>query len=94
MNPEDPHWYSAVEAPVRSVVDIRQWDEQADVVVVGLGGAGVTAALKARLNGLTVIALDCAEGGGATRASGGVFYAGGGTSVQHANGEEDSPENM
>lgn len=94
MNPEDPHWYSAVEAPIRSAGGIRQWDEQADVVVVGLGGAGVTAALKARLNGLTVIALDSAEGGGATRASGGVFYAGGGTSVQHANGEEDSPENM
>ena len=39
MNPEDPHWYSTVEAPVRSVGDTQKWDEQADVVVVGLGGA-------------------------------------------------------
>ncbi len=70
------------------------WDDSADFIVVGFGGAGATAALRARENGLDVIALDCADGGGATLASGGVVYAGGGTAIQSANGEQDSPENM
>ena len=71
-----------------------EWDRRADVVVVGFGGAGATTALRGAELGLSVIALDRAEGGGATLASGGVLYAGGGTSVQKALGEEDSPENM
>lgn len=79
---------------VVSDFDAWTWDEQADFVVVGCGGAGVTAALRARLNGLKVIVLDAGEGGGATRASGGVVYAGGGTRIQLDNGEEDSPDNM
>jgi 3-oxo-5alpha-steroid 4-dehydrogenase len=34
------------------------WDEQADVVVVGFGGAGVAAALQAREDGADVFAID------------------------------------
>ena len=60
----------------------------------GLGGAGVTAALQSLENGLTVIALDRFEGGGATKASGGVIYAGGGTATQKEAGVEDTPVNM
>ena len=95
MRPGDDHWYSAVGDPV--VVNDPEsldWDQQADVLVVGFGGAGVTTALRCAEHGLAVVALDKMEGGGATRASGGVFYAGGGTSVQQAVGEQDSPENM
>ncbi len=95
MSPENPNWHSAVEAPLRiSNADEIQWCAAADLVVVGFGGAGATAALRARLHGLDVIAIDSAQGGGATRASGGVYYAGGGTRVQIENGESDSPENM
>ena len=95
MKPGDRHWYSAVEAPhVVNTASEVAWDEEADVVVVGLGGAGVSAALDSLERGHSVIALDRQLGGGATEASGGVFYAGGGTSIQVAAGEQDTVEDM
>jgi 3-oxo-5alpha-steroid 4-dehydrogenase len=95
MSPEDPQWHSLVQAPLHvSTADEVRWDHIVDFAVVGFGGAGATAALRAAEGGLSVIALDRADGGGATLASGGVVYAGGGTSVQRALGETDTPENM
>jgi 3-oxo-5alpha-steroid 4-dehydrogenase len=70
------------------------WDETADLVVVGLGGAGVAAALEGLERGLKVTAVDRYEGGGSTAANGGIFYAGGGTRIQKEAGEEDTPEEM
>lgn len=70
------------------------WDHDVDMVVVGFGAAGVSAALEAQENGLKVIALDRFDGGGATVLSGGVVYAGGGTKVQIQEGETDSPQAM
>lgn len=70
------------------------WDLHADVVVVGFGVAGAAAALEAVDAGSSVIALDRYAGGGASTISGGVVYAGGGTSVQGQAGVEDSPEQM
>jgi 3-oxo-5alpha-steroid 4-dehydrogenase len=71
-----------------------EWDEHADVVVVGFGGAGTCAAIEAARAGADVLALDRFTGGGATAVSGGVVYAGGGTSVQRAAGVPDSPDAM
>ena len=68
------------------------WDDQADVVVVGFGGAGACAAIEAARNGAEVLVLDRFTGGGATAASGGVVYAGGGTSVQRATGVPMRPQ--
>ncbi|HEU4362825.1 MAG TPA: FAD-binding protein [Mycobacterium sp.] len=65
-----------------------------DVVVVGFGAAGTSAAITAREQGAEVIAVDRANGGGATAISGGIIYAGGGTSVQEQAGEADTPEQM
>ena len=70
------------------------WDERSDVVVVGFGGAGACAALEAGAQGAAVLVLDRFYGGGATAISGGVFYSGGGTHIQHAAGVEDDPEEM
>jgi 3-oxo-5alpha-steroid 4-dehydrogenase len=67
---------------------------EADVVVVGFGAAGACAAIEAADAGAQVVVLDRFEGGGATALSGGVVYAGGGTSVQHEAGVEDTPEAM
>lgn len=95
MNPDDPSWFSPVESP--HVVDDEaeiDWDHDTDLIVVGFGAAGASAALEARARGLQVIALDRAEGGGATQLSGGVVYAGGGTSVQQQVGEDDTPQAM
>ena len=74
--------------------DDEHWDETADLVVVGLGAAGITAAIEARERGANVVLLERFEGGGATAISGGVFYAGGGTHIQEAAGVEDTVENM
>jgi 3-oxo-5alpha-steroid 4-dehydrogenase len=85
----------SVEDPlILDSADEITWDETADLVVVGLGGAGVAAALEGLERGLSVIAVDRYEGGGSTAANGGVFYAGGGTVIQKAEGEDDDPEEM
>jgi 3-oxo-5alpha-steroid 4-dehydrogenase len=68
--------------------------ESADVVVVGYGAAGVSAALEARSRGADVLALDRFNGGGATQMSGGIIYAGGGTWVQREAGLDDSSDAM
>lgn len=95
MKAGDAHWFSTVEAPlVVEHAEAVAWDEQADVVIVGFGGAGAAAAAQACQLGLQVIALDRQHGGGATAASGGVLYAGGGTRVQKQLGIEDTPEEM
>ena len=65
----------------------REWD----VIVVGYGIAGVSAAIEASDAGARVLALDRAWGGGASALSGGVIYAGGGTKYQKEAGFDDSP---
>jgi 3-oxo-5alpha-steroid 4-dehydrogenase len=95
MDPSNPLWASQVEAPL--VIDNASaypWNDAADIVVVGFGGAGVAAALEAAERRVKVIALDRYEGGGSSAANGGVFYAGGGTVIQRQAGVEDSPEEM
>lgn len=75
--------------------DAERWDAACDVLVVGVGLAGVSAALRsAEDQSLEVIAIDRGEGGGASKLSGGVVYMGGGTKAQREAGVEDSPENM
>ena len=63
-----------------------------DVVVVGSGAAGLSAALAATEDGATVLVAE-AEGivGGSSRLSGGLMM-GAGTRYQRALGIEDSPE--
>lgn len=79
---------------VLTKTDGNDWDDEADVVVVGFGGAGVCAALEAKANGARVLVLDRFHGGGATAISGGVFYGGGGTHIQTEAGVTDDPEEM
>lgn len=77
---------------VDKVEDV-DWDAGADVVVVGFGGAGASAALQARESGADVLLIDRFGGGGTTAYSGGVIYAGG-TRFQREAGFEDSAEKM
>lgn len=90
-----PNWFSNVEQAlvVNSENDIK-WQHESDLLVVGYGAAGVSAALQGRENGLDVTVLERFAGGGASVKSGGVVYAGGGTKVQHSLGEQDSPQAM
>ncbi len=71
------------------------FDEETDVLVIGLGAAGASAAIEAREAGAEVLVLERASaGGGSTQYSGGFLYLGGGTRLQQVNGFEDSPDNM
>lgn len=69
-------------------------DSEFDLIVVGYGDAGAAAAIEAAENGARVLVLDRAYGGGASALSGGVVYAGGGTSYQQQEGYEDTVENL
>ncbi len=74
---------------------VNHFDEETDVLIVGLGAAGACAAIEARRAGAEVLVLERASaGGGSTALSGGFIYLGGGTRVQKLNGIEDTPEDM
>ncbi len=74
--------------------DRHHWDITVDVAVVGFGGAGAAAAIEARDQGAEVAIIERFNGGGSTKISGGIYYAGGGTRIQREAGIADSPENM
>lgn len=70
------------------------WDQETDIVVVGLGGAGAAAAWQAGNAGANVIAIEATkEAGGSTNICGGLINIGGGNDLQKAAGFEDSVEN-
>jgi succinate dehydrogenase/fumarate reductase flavoprotein subunit len=78
-----------------SLTDVAQWDEEADVLVIGFGMAGSCAALGARHEGADVLVLERASGvSGTTTAATGHFYLGGGTRPQLANDIDDDAEQM
>jgi 3-oxo-5alpha-steroid 4-dehydrogenase len=77
---------------VAAAEDVK-WDDQADLVVVGFGGAGASAALEGAEQGASVIVIDRFDGGGATAYSGGVYYACD-TPVQKEAGYQDTPDEM
>lgn len=81
-------------APVRAA-DIEHWYAETDVVVVGMGAAGCSAALEAAEAGAEVMVLELASAaGGTTALAGGLIYMGGGTPVQQACGFDDSIDDM
>ncbi|MBZ0301497.1 MAG: FAD-dependent oxidoreductase [Anaerolineae bacterium] len=66
-----------------ALAEVPRWDHESDVVIVGLGGAGASAAIEARQLGADVLVLERAsEGGGSTALSGGIIYFGGGTPTE------------
>lgn len=79
--------------PGTSAEDDGLWDKECDVLVVGAGGAGLTAALVAARGGAQVLVLEAATAaGGNTALSSGVIQAAG-TPEQIASGiEDDTPE--
>jgi len=80
---------------VADAARVSNWTDEADVVIVGYGCAGVCAAIEARRAGAEVLVLERASGGGGVTAmAAGHVYMGGGTRVQQAVGIEDSVEDM
>ena len=73
----------------------RQWDLSADFVTIGAGVSGLAAAISALEHRASVIMVDeNSDIGGHGMVSGGLVHLGGGTSVQRANGIEDSAEKV
>ncbi|MDV6014094.1 FAD-binding protein [Haloechinothrix sp. LS1_15] len=78
-----------------SASELRSWSDDVDVLVIGAGMGGVSAALEAASEGARVLVID--RGGRltcTTAMAGGHFYLGGGTPLQEAAGFTDSPEDM
>ncbi len=85
--------HAAVEAPLQHSQS-EHWDITVDVAVVGFGGAGASAAIEAKDSGASVAVIERFNGGGSTRISGGIIYAGGGTAIQDGAAVIDNPDNM
>ena len=62
--------YSVIEA---ADLPDSGWDRETDVLIVGMGAAGSSAAITAREAGARVLVLDRASGPGGTTASAAVF---------------------
>src|SRR4051812_37760802 len=80
-----------------ALADVPRWDFTSDVVVVGFGAAGASAAIEAAGTGAKVRLFEVASGSGGTSAlSGGDIYlgGGGGTPPQRAAGFADQTEDM
>lgn len=81
-------------APLRRS-EIKRWDRETDLLIVGSGAGGVSAAIEARRAGIEALMLEKFHiPGGSSSISGGVCYLGGGTPLQKALGFEDSVEAM
>lgn len=75
--------------------EITAFDVETDVLVVGGGCAGASAAFEAARAGAEVLLIERASGlGGSSALSGGEIYLGGGTPIQRACGFDDSPAEM
>jgi 3-oxo-5alpha-steroid 4-dehydrogenase len=73
--------------------DTFGWDDSADIVVIGFGASGSSAAIQARDDGADVLIVERFDGGGAAAYSGGVIYAAN-TRYQKAAGIEDTATEM
>ncbi|HVK99468.1 MAG TPA: FAD-binding protein [Dongiaceae bacterium] len=85
---------TGVEKPLVVNEHNTPWTDKFDVIVVGMGAAGVSAAIEAADRGMKVAGIDRFIGGGTTARSGSVLYAGGGTSLQKKLGVDDNPDAM
>src|SRR5689334_5540585 len=81
----------AAAAPAPAVP--TRWDRDADVVIIGSGATGMTAAIIAREAGSSVIIVEAEPDiGGHAICSGANIPLGGGTSIQKKAGIQDSPD--
>jgi succinate dehydrogenase/fumarate reductase flavoprotein subunit len=70
-----------------------KWNQEADVVVIGSGAAGLPASIIARENGASVIVVEANHDiGGHAAVCTGNIPLGGGTAAQKAAGIVDSPD--
>ena len=85
---------ASLAAPVQAVPvnKPQKWDESYDVVIVGAGGAGLSAAAQAATSNLTAIVLEKEPAYGGSSAICGGQWAVGGTDEQAKRGIKDSED--
>ncbi|WP_152223427.1 FAD-dependent oxidoreductase [Pseudomonas sp. SCB32] len=86
----------SVNRPCR-LQEVPVWDQETEVLVVGFGAAGASAAIEAATAGARVVLLEATSGNGGTSAlSGGEIYLGGsgGTPAQRNAGFSDDTEDL
>ena len=82
-------------SPIVGAVDPAgiEWDYEADIVIVGAGGAGLPAGVRALDEGVSVLFVDANyDCGGRCALSGGNLHSGCGTKIQEKYGIEDSAD--
>ena len=48
LNPNSKKWHSSIESPeIIENPSVYKWSDEADLIIIGLGGAGVSAANEA-----------------------------------------------
>jgi len=72
----------------------ESWDESYDVVVIGSGFAGLSAAYEARMAGASVVVLEKMPSLGGNSVISGGYWSVAGTPLQEEQGIEDSPERL
>jgi urocanate reductase len=83
----------AIESTASSISLPDTWDYEADVVVLGAGGAGLPAACKAAVDGASVIVIESNwDTGGHSAVSEGNLHSGAGTDIQQKYGIVDSAD--
>src|ERR1700730_2626689 len=83
------------ETPAAHAAEAIGWDREVDVVVIGAGAGGLTAAIAARENGASVLIVEKNfDIGGRAMMSFGGLYIGGGNRIQKAIGVQDSPDQV
>jgi len=73
---------------------MKKWDEEADIIIVGSGFAGLAAAIEAKEAGSSVIILEKMKGYGGNSTISDGLVAAAGTPMQSDKGIADSPQLM
>lgn len=76
------------------VVGTKEWTEEHDVIVIGSGFAGLSAAIEASLGGSEVLVLEKMRIPGGNSAISGGLFAAAGSPLQIKDGIDDTPELM
>jgi urocanate reductase len=94
MTPALAAKYAAAAESAQAVDEPEAYDEECDVLILGAGGTGLSAACAAADAGANVIVVDVAEGpGGTTALSGGVIQAAGTEwQKEFTDFQDDTPE--
>jgi flavocytochrome c len=87
-------WPSSAQAEALAAEKVKKWDDTVDVLIIGSGFAGLSAAIEARNAGAAVMVVEKMPLAGGNSIINGGDFAAAGSKMQKAEGIEDSPDLM